>query len=333
MNNILITGGAGFIGSAITINLIKKGYNIRILDNESRGALRRLESIKGEYECIKGDIRDTNITDKACTNIDTIIHLAYINGTKFFYSKPELVLDVAINGTTNIMKSAIKHKCKEFYYASSSEVYNNPPVIPTPENIPLVVPDPYNPRFTYGGGKIMGELMTIYFAGKHFEKSIIFRPHNVYGPDMGWEHVIPESIMKMKKIISYKKNRLEYPIQGDGTQTRSFIYIDDFISGLNLIMHKGEHLETYNIGTANEIKVKDLVLIIAEYYKKDIHIIPGTKVSGSPDHRCPDISKLMKLGFKPKISLQEGLKQTIKWYDNNKHFAPKTIDNKVVSTL
>ena len=118
----LITGGTGFIGSNITRLLITKGHNVKILDNNFRGSLNKIENIKKKVKFIKGDIRDKKILGTALKNVDAVIHLAYVNGTKFFYSKPILVLDIAVKGILNIIEGCIKNKVKELYLASSSEV-------------------------------------------------------------------------------------------------------------------------------------------------------------------------------------------------------------------
>ncbi len=136
--------------------------------------------------------------NRALKNTDAVIHLAYINGTKYFYSKPVLILDVAVKGILNIIEACIKNKVKELYLASSSEVYQTPNKIPTDELEALKIPDIFNPRYSYGGGKILSELMGIHYGKKYFKKLVIFRPHNVYGPDMGREHVIPEFINRFK---------------------------------------------------------------------------------------------------------------------------------------
>ena len=167
--------------------------------------------------------------------VDAVIHLAYINGTRYFYEKPDVILDVAIKGLINVFDGCKKYKIKELYLASSSEVYQTPLKIPTDENEMLKIPDIYNPRYSYGGGKILTELMGIHYGKKFFKRLIIFRPHNVYGPNMGNEHVIPEFVKKMKSI----KNKI-FKIQGSGNEIRSFIYIDDFINAFDLILHKGK---------------------------------------------------------------------------------------------
>ena len=124
---------------------------------------------------------------------------------------------------------------------------------------------------------------------------IIFRPHNVYGPNMGNEHVIPELINKFKNL---KKSKLN--IQGTGGEIRSFIYIDDFINAINLILKKGKHLNIYNIGTVERIKIIDLAKMIIKIFKKKVTIGKEQIAAGGTKHRCPNIDKLKRLGFKKK---------------------------------
>ena len=203
---ILITGGAGFMGSSLVKQLLKKDFDIRVLDNHQRGKGSRLDDILSKIEFLEGDIRDQTIVEKACKDVDIVFHLAYLNGTKFFYEKPDVVLDIAVSGINNIIKSSINNNVSDFYLASSSEVYQTPDFIPTSEQVSLSIPDILNPRYSYGGGKILCELMTVNYGKKYFKKRI-FRPHNVYGPNMGWEHVIPNFITKIDEGI--KKLTLE----------------------------------------------------------------------------------------------------------------------------
>lgn len=320
--NILITGGTGFIGSALTKSLIKKDYNVRILDNQSRGANRRLEDVKNKFELMVGDIRDLKTVERACENIDCVIHLAYINGTEFFYTKPELILEVGVKGMINVLDACTGNNIKELFLASSSEVYQTPEKIPTDEKVPLIVPDPLNPRYSYGGGKIISELLTINYGRKFFNRAVIFRPHNVYGPDMGWEHVIPQLILKIRKLIKSSKD-INLPIQGSGKETRAFIYIDDFVEGFDKIFHKGKHLEIYNIGVMEETSIRKLILGIGKIFDVKIQVIPGKLSKGSTLKRCPDTSKLKKLGFKSNFDLIAGLQETIQWYNAFAYLQPK----------
>jgi len=322
MKHYLVTGGTGFIGSSLTKSLIKQGHRVRILDNDSRGAIARLKDIEGKFEFIKGDIRDKEAVEKACQKINCVIHLAYINGTEYFYTKPELILEVGVKGMMNVLDGCIKHHVPELLLVSSSEAYQTPPIIPTPEAVPLVVPDPLNPRYSYGGGKIISELLAINYGRKFFKRVLIVRPHNVYGPDMGWEHVIPQLTLRIKSIIekNMSKEIIKLPIQGSGKETRAYIYIDDFTNGILKILDKGKHLEIYNIGTMQEVSSKQLAEEIGACFNiKKIKIIPGKLNKGGTLRRCPDVTKLKKLGFKQKTSLKKGLQKTVQWYNTFAH--------------
>ncbi len=313
MKRYLVTGGAGFIGSSIVKKLLDEKNIVRIFDNEFRGDRTNIDK-NSNAEFVKGDIRDLDAVKKACKNIDTIIHLAYINGTKFFYEKPDLVLDVGVKGMINILEGARENSVKELFLASSSEVYQTPSQIPTPEDVAFSIPDPLNPRYSYAGGKIISELMTLHVGSTFLKKAVVIRPHNVYGPRMGYEHVIPELITK---IIELKKNEIVLPIQGDGESSRSFIYIDDFSDAVMLLLKKGKNKEIYNIGTEQEIKIKDLVEMLGDVAKKEIKIKQSDQPAGGTKRRCPDTSKLRKLGFKDKITLIDGLTRTFLWYNDH----------------
>ena len=225
----LITGGTGFIGSALTRSLLHSGNKVRILDNNSRGSSDRLSDIDKDIEFVEADIRDTEQVKKALFGVDTLINLAYVNGTEFFYSKPELILDIAVRGMLNVIDACKANGVKDLVLASSSEAYQTPPIIPTPEDVPLVVPDVMNPRYSYGGGKLICELMAINYGRSYFDRITIFRPHNVYGPDMGWEHVLPQFVVRAVDQISKTPfGPVDFEIQGNGTQTRAFVHINDF---------------------------------------------------------------------------------------------------------
>lgn len=321
---ILVTGGTGFIGSSLVRAVVNEDNLVRVLDNQSRGAMRRLKDIKGKFELVVGDVRNPRVVEKACRGMDSVIHLAYINGTQFFYTKPELVLEVGVKGMMNVLDGCINTSVKELVLVSSSEVYQTPLLIPTPETVPLIVPDPLNPRYSYGGGKIISELLAINYGRKYFKRVLIVRPHNVYGSDMGWEHVIPQFILRMQKLIKKKNDGvIKFPIQGSGKETRSFIYIDDFTRGFKLVMDKGEHLGIYHVGTMDEVPIKMLALQIGRCFQKKIVVMPGKLTTGSALRRCPDTYKIKKLGFKPKISLKEGLQKTVQWYNAFANLQPK----------
>lgn len=315
MKNILVTGGTGFLGSSLVIALVKSGYTVRVFDNNFRGSLTKVKEVLGEFEFVQGDIRDSLAVTKAVRGRDCVIHLAYINGTEFFYSMPEVVLDVGVKGTTNVIDACVKEGVGEFLFASSSEVYQTPPVFPTPEEVPMTIPDPFNPRYSYAGGKMFGELLTIHFGKKYFKRAMIVRPHNVYGPDMGWEHVIPQLVLKM---ATRPKG---VPIEGTGHETRSFCYIDDATRGLMTVIQKGKHMEIYNIGTDEETSIKDLVREIGRFFGIQVAIVAGPLKKGGTLRRVPDISKIKALGYTPSVALAEGIAKTAAWYTDHSHEA------------
>ncbi|MEK6943355.1 MAG: NAD-dependent epimerase/dehydratase family protein [Nanoarchaeota archaeon] len=320
----LVTGGTGFIGSALVKRLVKEKNFVRVFDNDLRGVSSRLAGIKDKIELVAGDIRNPDEVQKACRGMDSVIHLAYINGTEYFYKMPELVLEVGVKGIINVIDGCMKENVKELVLASSSEVYQTPKKVPTDENAALVVPDSANPRYSYGAGKIISEMMAINYGRKHFNRVLIFRPHNVYGPDMGWEHVIPQMSLRMKDLCKKDTSKkIKFTIQGSGKETRAFVYIDDFTDGLMIMLKKGMHLNTYNIGTMEEISITDVAKKIGKCFGKDVEIMPSDVLKGSTPRRCPDIVKLKKMGYKPKISFDNGLARTVKWYNDNAEKARK----------
>lgn len=319
----LVTGGAGFLGSALVRRLVRDGHRIRVLDNQSRGSATRLADIAGEFEFIAADIRDADAVQNATKGMDSVCHLAFVNGTEFFYTRPELVLDVGVKGIVNVIDACLKHSVGEIVLASSSEVYQTPPVIPTDETVPLSIPDPLNPRYSYAAGKIISEIMVLNYGRRHFERVVIVRPHNVYGPDMGWEHVVPQFVLRLRELCRDATDPIRFLIQGTERGTRSFVFIDDFIDGLMLVIERGEHLGIYHIGTAEEIAVEEVARQVGEYFGRRIKIIPGEPAKGGTLRRCPDIARLAALGYEPKYSFRDGLPIVAKWYDTNAHRAPK----------
>jgi nucleoside-diphosphate-sugar epimerase len=310
----LVTGGTGFIGSALVRALVGSGARVRSLDDDSRGAARRLGDVAADVELLVGDIRDPTAVARAVAGVDCVCHLAYINGTEFFYSKPDLVLDVAIKGMINVIDACRAHAVGDLVLASSSEVYQTPPMIPTDESAPLSIPDVLNPRYSYGGGKIASELMAIHFGRAHFDRVAIVRPHNVYGPDMGREHVIPQFALRMRDLCRETVGTIRFPIQGTGRETRAFLYIDDLIDGALRVIERGEHLGIYHVGTDVETSVETLAREVGRCFGRDVEVIPGALQPGSTPRRCPDITRLRALGFEPRASLAEGLARTVAWY-------------------
>lgn len=314
-HKFLVTGGTGFIGAKLVKKLLMEGHSVRVLDNGSRGRKSRLSEKTDQLEIFTGDIRDSAVVENAMKGCQSVVHMAYINGTEFFYTKPELILEVGIKGMLNVLQACRSQNTHDLILISSSEVYQSPPIIPTPEDVPLIIPDIHNPRYSYGGGKIISELLAINYGRKDFERVMIVRPHNVFGPDMGWEHVIPQFILRAHdQIKQQEKGTLTFQIQGQGTETRSFIGIDDFTEGLMVAIKKGKHQEIYHIGTEEEIAIADVARKIAKVLGREIEIQSGPITPGSVIRRCPDISKIRLLGYNPKLSFDEALSPAIDWY-------------------
>lgn len=314
----LVTGGTGFIGAALVLRLLEHGHRVRVFDNNSRGAERRLGRSLGDVEMVVGDIRDADAVARAVSGVDAVHHLAYVNGTENFYKHPDLVLEVGAKGMVNVVDACVANGVQDLIVASSSEVYQSPPKVPTDESAPLVVPDLMNPRYSYGGGKLFSELYAINVAARRLKRVVIYRPHNVYGPDMGFEHVIPQFAARIKRLSDATQTKaLEMPIQGSGQETRSFCYIDDFIDGLVVVQDRGLTGNIYHIGTAEEVTIGDLARRIAREIGRDIRLVTGDTLPGSTLRRCPSIDKLETLGYRQRTPLDTGLAPTCRWYFAN----------------
>jgi nucleoside-diphosphate-sugar epimerase len=312
MTRHLITGGAGFIGSNLAHRLIRDGHDVTVLDRFSRGKSERLPA---EVTQIKGDICDPSVVLCAVGGCDVVWHLAYVQGTQTFYADPKDVIDVALLGIINVLRACELQGLqggKDLILVSSSEVYQNPPagMFPTDETVPLSVPDVTNPRYSYGGGKIASELAVLAYAqAGAVNRAVIVRPHNVIGPDMGEDHVVPQLARRVQALEG-----TELPIQGDGLATRCFNYIDDAVEGLLVAYEHGE-TGVYHLGDPREeVTIGDLAHDIAGYYGREVTIRPSELPKGSPTRRKPDIRKLQALGYEPKVGLLDALAGTLPWY-------------------
>lgn len=314
----LCTGGAGFVGSALVQRLFADGHEVVVLDDLSRGKIHRLQGANVSFRA--GDIRDPQAVTKAMRGCESVIHLAYIQGTQTFYAEPRLILDVALRGILNVLDACRQTGCRELLLVSSSEAYETPPVWPTPENVPLVVPDPLNPRFSYGGGKIASELAALAWQRTGIlDRLIIVRPHNIYGANMGTKHVIPEFCKRMNELVIQHPDPAEtipFPIQGSGEETRSFCYIDDCTEQFAILLANAPTgAGIYHLGTMEERTVADVAHSIADCYLRKIKVEPGILPKGSPSRRFPDIGKIKALGYDgPQVSFADGLARTVKWY-------------------
>jgi len=317
---ILITGGAGFIGFHLAKLLSKNPeYQVTICDNFFRSEkdkhLRELLKRKN-IRLIEMDLSDRNDFGKLGSNYDYVYHLAAINGTKYFYEIPHKVLRNNILSEINILDWFVKSNSKKILFTSSSETYaatiqKQGGPIPTPETVLLSIDDVMNPRWSYAGSKIIGELLFVNYARAYKFEMVIIRYHNVYGPRMGYAHVIPEFI---KRIYETED---PFNIYG-GQETRTFSYVDDAVKMTQELMESDKtNGKIINVGSgqSEEIKIRGLaekLFKIAKYEPK-IKVNPAPK--GSVLRRCPDLTLLKKMiAYKPKVKLEEGLLRTYQWY-------------------
>jgi nucleoside-diphosphate-sugar epimerase len=311
----LVTGGAGFIGSALVKRLVADGHNVTVLDDFSRGRAERLAGLP--ITLIPGDVRQELKVHSAVHGQDCIIHLAYLQGTQTFYAEPRQVLDVAVRGMLNILNACEQHGVGSLMLASSSEAYQVAAAVPTPETIPLTVPDPLNPRYSYGGGKIACEIMAnAWHRAGVLDRLIIARPHNIYGPDMGREHVIHEFCIRMNRLVHEQpEGIIEFPIQGSGQETRAFCYIEDCTDQLVSLLDTGDSPAIYNVGRMDERSISAVAQKVADRYARQIKILPGTLPKGSPPRRLPDMAKTEAAGgYRPRWSFSDGMARTVDWY-------------------
>ncbi len=310
-----MTGGSGFLGSNLVKALVDRGDRVRLLDNNFRGSRAKLGRYIDRVDFIEGDVRDRAAVACAVRGVEVVCHLAFINGTRHFYEMPREVLDVGVRGTLNVLEEALEAGVADFIFASSSEVYQTPPVCPTPETVPLSIPDPLNPRYSYGGGKLIGEILSFNYGRGRFRRTVVFRPHNVYGPDMGFDHVIPELVVRLaRQSRAQPEGTVNLEIQGEGSETRAFCDVRDFTAGLLLVIDKGRDQNIYHIGNDEEVSMRDLTLRIAKKMGRTITIRNTALRPGGTPRRCPDLTKLRALGYQPAIDLDHGLDEAVRWY-------------------
>lgn len=306
---IIVTGGAGFIGRHLCKRLESEGEKVFVLDNFSRGQEHTKFNLENAADITS--MADTESTFEYAAGIEPIsevIHLAFINGTPNFYNMPSKVMYVATTGLWNILLMCEQFKVPRFTLLSSSEVCRYMP-IHSSESQPLMIPDPYNARYSYAVGKIINEMMTIHWRTP-FERLLIVRPFNIYGPGMSRGHVVPDLIVQFEQDDT--REPIEVKVIGSGDETRSFCFIDDLIDGLMIARAKGKHREIYNIGNPQETTIKHLAEMIGAILKKRFWLQFNDQWrEGDLPRRRPDISKLAALGYTPKWSLWAGLSATI----------------------
>jgi len=312
--NVLVTGGAGFIGSRVVVQLVGMGANVRVVDNLSKGEASNLAEVMDKIEFIKGDLLDANIARQCLEDVEACFHFAAkIGGIGFFHKYPATSIRDNTLMTLNLWDAAKDNRTK-MICVSSSMVFERANVFPTPE---IAVETSPPPLTGYGFSKLVVEYIARTYYDEFSVPYVIVRPFNAYGPGenpgdwVGYSHVIPDLI---NKILNG-----QYPLEilGSGKQIRSYTYVDDVADG---IIYAATHAENddFNIGNPQETSVLELAQIIWELCgrKEPIKFKHLPPFKYDVQKRIPDISKIRTLGWEPRTSLERGLKNTIMWFKN-----------------
>lgn len=318
--NILVTGGAGFIGSNLCEELISLGANVTCLDNFSTGFRENLESIKDHpnFKLIEGDIRNLEDCKLACENQDFVLHEAALGSVPRSINDPITSNDVNVGGFLNMLVAARDANVKRFVYAASSSTYGDSESLPKVED---VIGKPLSP---YAITKYVNELYADVFKRTYDFDTIGLRYFNVFGrkqnPNGAYAAVIPKFVMQLM-------NHESPVINGGGEYSRDFTYIDNVIL-MNLLALTSDNSESvnqvYNTAFGERTTLNDLVSNLKEYLSDfdpkiaDVEVIYGDYRKGDVPHSLASIDKAKKLlEYQPKHSMKEGLKEAVKWYWNN----------------
>ena len=325
---ILITGGAGFVGFHLAKQLLAtRDVELVLADNFQRGrADNDFNALidNPRVTVLTLDLTDPTVYSTLGNGYHHVYHLAAMNGTRLFYEMPQEVLRVNTLALIHMLEWFRKNnKEGKFCFTSSNEAYSgglsafNQLPIPTPENVPLVIEDTYNPRFSYAASKLIGELFVIHYAQQYDFRALIVRPHNFYGPRAGYAgHVIPDFCVRTAKKID------PFPIFG-AEDTRTFCHIDDGVRAMIMLMESAatdkQPVETVHIGDTREIKIENLATLLFDVVGwKPHHLDKKLSPPGSVKRRLANCEKLKTLvGWKPEIILEDGLRMTYEWYLKN----------------
>lgn len=309
MSNVLVTGGAGFIGSNLTEALLQRGHFVRILDDFSTGKRENLIFDKAypSSEVIEGDIRDFSACRKAMNRIEYVFHQAALPSVQRSIEDPETSNAINVGGTLNILLAAREEKVKRVIYASSSSVYGDTPTLPKHEEMP---PDPLSP---YALQKYIGERYCRLFYQLYSLETIALRYFNIFGPKQ--DPNSPYSAVIPKFIGALLQGRAP-TIFGDGEQSRDFTYIENVVQA-NLLAMSAEHLhgEAINIACGKRTSLNQLLNILKEILGSKQSPIHQEPRQGDVKHSLADIRKGKEiLNYEPKIGIEVGLKKTVEFF-------------------
>jgi dTDP-glucose 4,6-dehydratase len=302
MPTAVVTGGAGFLGSHLCDCLLAKDYRVICIDNLQTSSLRNLEHIRsGEFVFLYHDVTDPIEIDEP---VDVVFHLAALASPIDYLRQPLASLKVGSYGTHNALGLA-KWKRARFLLASTSEVYGDPQVHPQPETYWGNV-NPIGPRGVYDEAKRYAEAMTMTYHGQQGVDTAIVRIFNTYGPRMR-----PHDGRAIPTFVRQALDGQPITVFGDGTQTRSFCYVDDLIRGLVLLADSGEHLPV-NLGNPSEFTLNELAETVLRVTGAKSEIVYEALPVDDPQVRQPDITRARQLlGWEPKIELEEGLRRML----------------------
>jgi len=303
LTSFLVTGGAGFIGSNITLRLLKEGHRVRVLDNFSTGKRENLKGLGAGLEVIEGDIRDLAVVKNAMKGVDYCLHQAALSSVERSIRDPIPTTEANIRGTLNVLMAAKEAKVKRVVFSSSSSIYGGG-----------TQPNPLSP---YAATKLVGEHYSRLFFRLHGLNVITLRYFNVFGP-----HQDPESeyaAVIPRFIKAALKNQRPF-VYGDGEQSRDFTYVDNVVEANILAVNTQNKAagEDFNIATSNSITVNKLWALISKETQKDIKPVFMPPRKGDVRHSLADISKAREeLGYNVKVSFETGLAKTIEYFKNN----------------
>ena len=302
----LVAGGAGCLGTNLTQRLLDQGAFVDVVDNLSTGRKANVDELSRHpnFRFFKMDITDAAL----CTRLQRrhyshVYNLACPTGVPNIALMGEEMLMASSVGALNLLKVARRSKAK-YLFASTAEAYGDPEVFPQPETYVGRV-DPVGPRSPYEEGKRFGEALTRFWGRKHKVDVRIVRIFNTYGPGMS-----PADQRVIPQMLSHLIAGQPVPLFGDGSQTRTFLHVDDLVDGLLTVMEKGECAEVYNIGGGTQLSIRELFDMI-----RDATCLSGSVIFKEhfiADHRgrWPDTSKIEALGWRQKISLTQGVRES-----------------------
>lgn len=313
-SKILVTGGAGFIGSHIVNRLLNEGYEVNVIDNMSTGYPEKISHLDSkDLKITKGDIRDSDLVGKTMKDVDAVFHEAALVSPVLSVEDPLLTNDINVAGTLNLLKAASDLNVKRFIYASSAAVYGD---TSQPQNRESMTPNPLSP---YGVSKLAAEHYVTVFSRLYGLETSCLRYFNVYGPR---QRLDPESAYS-GVIVTFLSRLLEdksLTIHGDGEQTRDFVYIEDIVQANMLALTSNNASgEIFNIGTGTQTTVNKLANTLKEITgKKNLENVHSKPRPGDIRYSYADIDKARRiLNYNPKFSLKEGLIRLVEWYSKN----------------